>query len=210
MFKPHFAFRRGEAGSQLDTLAEAIGAADGYIMLSPEYNHSMSPALVHLLNHFAASLFAFRPSAIATYSAGQWGGTRAAIGMRGFLGELGCIPVSAMIHVPKAHDHFDEDGNQRPDAEQVRWDSYFDRTLRQLFWWAEAARSARTNHGVPTAALNRDPSQRNLPTWHRVAPRPRKRLAYLFAFARSASTNLRNSVQVVAFCRASSPGGGLR
>jgi NAD(P)H-dependent FMN reductase len=41
----------------LEQLAKKILAADGYVMVSPEYNHSMSPALAHLLNHFGSSLF---------------------------------------------------------------------------------------------------------------------------------------------------------
>jgi NAD(P)H-dependent FMN reductase len=89
VFTPHFAFAAGKAPAALQALAEQIAAADGYVMVSPEYNHSMSPALANLLNHFASSLFAFKPSAIVTYSAGQWGGARAAMGMRAYLGELG-------------------------------------------------------------------------------------------------------------------------
>jgi hypothetical protein len=94
IFKPHFAYAQGCAPQALDDLAEAIVHADGFVMVSPEYNHAMSPALAHLLNHFGASRFAWKPSAIVTYSAGQWGGARAAMGMRGFLSELGCLPVS--------------------------------------------------------------------------------------------------------------------
>jgi chromate reductase, NAD(P)H dehydrogenase (quinone) len=113
-FKPHFAFAKGKAPADLEALAQQIEAADGYVMVSPEYNHAMSPALADLLNHFGSSLFAYKPSAIVTYSAGQWGGTRAAVNMRTFLAELGCLPVSAMIHVPKAQEALDEDGASRP------------------------------------------------------------------------------------------------
>ena len=41
------------------------------------------------------------------------GGMRAAVGMRTFLAELGCLPVSAMIHVPKAQEVFAPDGRFR-------------------------------------------------------------------------------------------------
>src|SRR5690554_5449114 len=111
IFKPHFSYAKSKAPSNLSALAEKIEAADGFIMISPEYNHSMSPALANLLNHFGSSLFSYKPSAIVTYSAGQWGGVRAAVGMRTFLSELGCLPVSAMIHVPKAHEVFAADGS---------------------------------------------------------------------------------------------------
>ncbi|MDZ7783578.1 MAG: NAD(P)H-dependent oxidoreductase [Halioglobus sp.] len=89
VFKPHFAYPKSEAPSKLNELAEKIARSDGFIMISSEYNHSMSPALANLLNHFGSSLFAYKPSAIVTYSAGQWGGVRAAVGMRTFLAELG-------------------------------------------------------------------------------------------------------------------------
>jgi hypothetical protein len=44
-FKPHFAYAKGAAPRALDDLAKEIAAADAYVMVSPEYNHSMSPAL---------------------------------------------------------------------------------------------------------------------------------------------------------------------
>ncbi len=161
-FKPHFSYASGQAPDGLDETARAIEAADGYVMVSPEYNHSMSPALAHLLNHFGASLYAFKPSAIVTYSAGQWGGARAAVNMRTFLSELGCLPVSAMVHIPKAQDALNEDGTWASHAE--RWDSYVGRTLSQLEWWGEAARRQRAEGDAElTEAFSKDPSQRNAP-----------------------------------------------
>jgi len=161
-FKPHFSFAQGKAPEVLETLAGKIASADGYVMVSPEYNHSMSPALADLLNRFGASLFAFKPSVIATYSAGQWGGARAAVNMRTFLAELGCLPVSAMIHVPRAQDVFDPLGVYADGVEAPRWDAYFDRALDQLRWWAEAAATQRAR-GPGTEAFLGDPSQRNAP-----------------------------------------------
>ncbi len=160
-FKPHFAHAEGRAPQPLDDLAQAISAADGYVMVSPEYNHSMSPALAHLLNHFGASRFAWKPSAIVTYSAGQWGGARAAMGMRGFLSELGCLPVSAMTHLPKAQEVLGVEGAWTADAD--KWDGYVGRTLAQLDWWARAAARQRLETGAATTGFGRDPSQRNAP-----------------------------------------------
>ena len=165
IFKPHFAYARGKAPAQLQSLADKIAAADGYVMVSPEYNHSLSPALAHLLNHFGSSLFSYKPSAIVTYSAGQWGGVRAAVGMRSFLSELGCLPVSAMIHIPKAHEVLAEDGNFLEQIDAEKWMRYFSRTFTQLTWWASAAKNQR--HEVDphklVPALKRDPAQRNAP-----------------------------------------------
>ena len=162
-FKPHFAYAKSKVPDDLAELADKIEQADGYVMISPEYNHSMSPALSHLLNHFGASLFAFKPSAIVTYSAGQWGGARAAVSMRTFLSELGCLPVSAMIHLPKAQEALDEDGQFT--HEEERWDSYFGRTLGQLMWWTEAAfrYKKQLDPARLSPAFQKAPSQRNAP-----------------------------------------------
>ncbi|WP_415716235.1 NADPH-dependent FMN reductase [Roseibium sp.] len=162
VFKPHFAYAKGRAPDFLEQLAFKIEEADCYVMVSPEYNHSMSPALANLLNHFRSSSFSFKPSAIATYSAGQWGGARAAVNMRTFLSELGCLPVSAMIHVPKAQEVFAEDGSFSSEADAQSWEKYLGRTLGQLTWWGEAAARQRLT-SVASEAFDRDPSQRNAP-----------------------------------------------
>jgi chromate reductase, NAD(P)H dehydrogenase (quinone) len=162
-FKPHFSYARSEVPRELGELADKISSADGYVMVSPEYNHSMSPALAHMLNHFGSSLFSWKPSLIVTYSGGQWGGTRAAVAMRPFLSELGCLPVSAMIHVPEAATVFDSEGEYLPDADADAWDGYFRRGMDQLAWWAEAAAAQRSLLGAATDAFQRSPLERNAP-----------------------------------------------
>lgn len=161
-FKPHFAYVPGRAPDSLDQLANKIAQADGFVMVSPEYNHAMSPALADTLNHFGSSLFSFKPSAIVTYSAGQWGGARAAVNMRTFLAELGCLPVSAMVHVPKAQDIFDADGTFQSGIDADQWRGYMGRTFDQLLWWAGAAKYQR-GQAKATDAFDKDPSQRNAP-----------------------------------------------
>lgn len=163
-FKPHFAYPRSKAPEALERLADQIQEADGYVMVSPEYNQLMSPTLSNLLNHFGSSLFSYKPSAIMTYSAGQWGGTRAAVSMRTFLSELGCLPVSAMVHVPHAQDIFDAAGGYRHGVDGARWDKYLDRALDQLCWWSDAAARQRIEGGRRPAAFVTSPAERNAPS----------------------------------------------
>ena len=165
VFKPHFSYGKSSVPQDLDSLATKIKNADGYVMVSPEYNHSMSPALSNLLNHFGSSLFSYKPSAIVTYSAGQWGGCRAAVGMRAYLSELGCLPVSAMIHIPKAQEVYQEDGNVLEGVDPDAWSNYMHRTFAQLRWWANAASEQREKVDPDTVAkaFTRDPLQRNAP-----------------------------------------------
>ncbi|MDN2661980.1 NAD(P)H-dependent oxidoreductase [Psychromonas sp. 14N.309.X.WAT.B.A12] len=165
VFKPHFAYAKSQMPADLDSLAEKIKQSDGYIMVSPEYNHSMSLALSHLLNHFGSSLFSYKPSAIVTYSAGQWGGMRAAVAMRTFLSELGCLSVSSMIHIPKAQDVFAADGAIQEPQDQDSWFDYFTQTFNQLMWWAEATHQQRQLLDPLSMGrtFKRSPSERNAP-----------------------------------------------
>jgi hypothetical protein len=62
--------------------------------------------------------------------------------MRTFLSGLGCLPVSAMIHVPRAQEVLDEAGGYAPGIDGARWDGYLGRTFPQLVWWAEVPAGA--------------------------------------------------------------------
>ena len=164
-FKPAFSYSDNAKPSHLSGLESLIAQADAYVMVSPEYNHSMSPALSDLLNQFPSSVFSFKPSLIATYSSGQWGGTRAAVGMRPFLSELGCIPVSAMLHFPRADQVFQADGTLAPGQEEGRWASYANRGTEQLHWWAAASAHQRAvlDPFAASPPFRRAPPERDAP-----------------------------------------------
>jgi len=165
VFKPAFAYGDRAKPEPFAGLEAMIREAGAYAMVSPEYNHSMSPALGDLLNHFPSSAFAFKPSLIATYSSGQWGGTRAAVNMRTFLSELGCLPVSAMLHFPHADQVFEADGQFHPEQDAGKWKTYVDRGVGQLQWWADAAdrhRGILDPAGV-SKAFSKTPAERDSP-----------------------------------------------
>src|SRR5882672_10195135 len=71
----------GQAPAVLENLAQLYRRADAYAIVSGEYNHGIPPGLKNLLDHFLEEYF-FRPSAIVCYSAGQYGGVRAAMTLR--------------------------------------------------------------------------------------------------------------------------------
>ena len=87
---------------ELDSAAALLKEADAYVISTPEMNHTISPALTNMMNYFGSSTYSYRPSGIATYSAGNWGGARCGVALRAFLGELGCLPVSATAQVSDA------------------------------------------------------------------------------------------------------------
>ena len=80
-------------------LAGRIKAADAFIIVSGEYNHSIPPALSNLLDHFLEEYF-WRPSAIVCYSGGSFGGVRAAVQLRAMLCELGTPSIPSLFRFP--------------------------------------------------------------------------------------------------------------
>lgn len=164
--RPHFTYSKSQpVPPELSVLHESLFKADAYIVITPEYNHSPCPGLMNLMNHFGSSVFSFKPSGIVSYSAGQWGGTRAAHSLRPFLSELGCLPVSAMVHFPKAAQLLDEEGCLVHGDQEKDWDGYVDRMLSQLEWWGIAAKEhrARVNPFETSPAFRTSPSERNAP-----------------------------------------------
>mmetsp|Transcript_23289 Transcript_23289/g.35268 ORF Transcript_23289/g.35268 Transcript_23289/m.35268 type:complete len:241 (-) Transcript_23289:221-943(-) len=163
--KPHFAYAPGQVPQELKDLHDQLIQADAYVTITPEFNHGPSPGLLNTLNHFGSSVFGFKPSAIVTYSPSQWGGVRAGYALRPILSELGCLPVSAMVHLPKAHEILDEDGSVAPGEDSEQWNKYVDRTLSQLEWWAKAAMNHRKIEDpyAKSPAFQRTPSERNAP-----------------------------------------------
>jgi len=60
------------------TLKQAIKAADGLVIATPEYNGSFSSGLKNFIDVFAKEGFRGRPIGVATGSTGAMGGVRAA------------------------------------------------------------------------------------------------------------------------------------
>lgn len=131
-------YRPGEAPENLQRLADIVAAADAYIVVSGEYNHTVPPALSNLLDHFLEEYF-WKPSAIVCYSAGSFGGVRASITLRAMLAELGMSSIPSIMPIPKVQDAFDEDGKPKDAGYEKRADDF----LEELEWYANALRAAR-------------------------------------------------------------------
>lgn len=136
-------YTKGTAPPALEQLATLYRVADAFIVVSGEYNHSIPPPLSNLLDHFLEEYF-FRPSAIVCYSAGSFGGVRAAMQLRAMLCELGMPSISSLFPIPKVQDAFAEDGFPLEGS----WDHRFARFADELEWYASALREQRLK-GVP-------------------------------------------------------------
>jgi NAD(P)H-dependent FMN reductase len=131
-------YPKGGAPAVLERLAALIVPADGVVVVSGEYNHSIPPALSNLLDHFLEEWF-WKPSAIVCYSAGAFGGVRAAMQLRMMLAELGTVSIPSLFPVPRVQDAFTEDGTPTDPKTHTRAKKFLD----ELEWYAEALRTQR-------------------------------------------------------------------
>lgn len=140
MYKEH---PKGEAPEVLERLAALYRRADGFLIVSGEYNNGIPPALKNLLDHFLEEYF-WRPSGIVCYSAGQFGGVRAAMQLRMTLAELGMPSIPSLFPIPRIGQALAEDGT----AHDAATGRYLDRFLDEFVWYARALRRERAG-GTP-------------------------------------------------------------
>ncbi|MEP2770602.1 MAG: NAD(P)H-dependent oxidoreductase [Fulvivirga sp.] len=131
-------YSEGQAPDYLEKIASMLKEADGFIIVTGEYNHSIPPALKNLLDHFQKEYF-FKPSAIASYSAGRFGGVRAAVHVRAILGELGMPSIPTMQSYPKVQSAFDD--NNEPTEEYTEKST--NKFLDEFDWYVEALKTQR-------------------------------------------------------------------
>ena len=145
MEKALFHYKDGQEAPppQLLAAAEQVQAADAYVIVTPEMNHTISPALTNMMNYFGGSMYANKTSGIVTYSAGMWGGARCGVALRAYLSELGCLPVSATAQLARVWrpGTFEAETGRLP--EDCMGAKLTERMLDQMEWHARAMRAAR-------------------------------------------------------------------
>lgn len=98
-----------KAPVEFQPLAERIFNADAYILVTPEYNGSYSPAMKNLLDHFPKRHH--KPFGIVTASPGAMGGIRASQQLLLLVPALMGIASPYMLIVPAVDKKFTPDGD---------------------------------------------------------------------------------------------------
>ncbi|MCA6074577.1 NADPH-dependent FMN reductase [Fulvivirga sedimenti] len=133
----------GTAPENMQIIGDHLSQSDGFIIVTGEYNHSMPPALKNLLDHYQKE-YHYKPSGILSYSAGRFGGIRAAIQARITLAELGTPSIPTILSVPQIQKTIDAEGST-----QEEW--LLKQTTRFIneFEWYVAALAKQRNEGRP-------------------------------------------------------------
>ena len=140
-------YPKGEAPAALEKLAGQIRGADGFVLISGEYNWGVQPGLKNLTDHFLEEWF-WRPAAIASYSAGRFSGVRAALAWHGTLSEMGMVVISSTIAAGPITQTLSADGKPIGEGGKAL-EAAFPRFADDLAWWMEAAKAQRARRAPP-------------------------------------------------------------
>ncbi|WP_394813540.1 NADPH-dependent FMN reductase [Streptomyces hazeniae] len=119
-------------------LSQRLHAADAFVVVTPEYNHSFPASLKNALDWFHTEWQA-KPVGFVSYG-GVSGGLRAVEQLRQIFAELHAVTVRDGLSFHSAWERFDADGLPR-DTEGTS--AAAAAMLRQLRWWADALHAAR-------------------------------------------------------------------
>ena len=127
----------------LKKLYKVIVEADGYIPVTPEYNHSTSSAMKNTLDYLLEEYF-FKPSAIVSYSAGPFGGILTGNHLRQILAEMGSPAIPSQLPISRVQDVFGENG----DLKDQNYDRRFKKFIEEFEWYIDAF-SEQRKKGTP-------------------------------------------------------------
>ena len=112
-------------------LAERMFAADAFVVVTPEYNGSYSPAMKNLFDHFPKQFH--KTFGIVTASVGALGGMRASQQMLLLAGGLSAITSPFFLVTPFVDKKFTEDGTLVDESFQASIDTF----VYEFLWLAE-------------------------------------------------------------------------
>jgi NAD(P)H-dependent FMN reductase len=115
-----------------------IDAMDGFIIVTPEYNHGTSGVLKNALDWLYPE-WNNKPVAFVSYSPNAAGGVRAVEQLRLNAIELQMAPINQAVHVTYVLDTISEDG----ELQQGHFNERIEKMVKQLLWWANALKKAR-------------------------------------------------------------------
>lgn len=112
-------------------LARRIFSADAFLLITPEYNGSYSPAMQNMFDHFPKQHH--KTFGLVTASPGALGGMRAAMQLQQFTLALYGIPSPYMLITPQVDKKFDAAGNLLDASFQKSIDIF----VAEFLWLAE-------------------------------------------------------------------------
>lgn len=126
---------------EMASLARRLQAADAFVVVTPEYNHSFPASLKNFIDwHFTE--WQAKPIGFVSYG-GYGGGLRAVEHLRLVFAELHAVTVRDTVSFDSHWERFDADGElMDPDGPNIAAKTL----LNSLGWWGAVLHKARLNN----------------------------------------------------------------
>lgn len=132
-------------GAPMVDFGRRIEAADGFVVITPEYNHGYPGPLKSAIDSARREWFG-KPVAFVSYG-GMSGGLRAVEQLRGVFSELHTATIRDTVSFHNAHTVFGPGGEPLVDLAEA--DVAANTLLDRLVWWTLALREARLHNPYP-------------------------------------------------------------
>lgn len=118
--------------------AKIIDDADGFIIVTAEYNFSIPAALKNAMDYLAAE-WRYKPVAFVSYGASA-GGARAVEHLRSSIANIGMFDLREQVVIPNYWEQQDEDGVFTPTEIQTETAT---KLIERIAFWSEYLKPAR-------------------------------------------------------------------
>lgn len=129
----------GNYNDQQKALAEKIGSADGFVIVTGEYNYGVPAPLKNMLDHLAPT--PWQRKAVAYVGYGVKGANWSISSLVPTMAYLGVMSMPYTIGVSMIWDALDEEGNVKT-GHQI---GEVAKQLEDLEWWVRSLKTARAN-----------------------------------------------------------------
>jgi NAD(P)H-dependent FMN reductase len=124
--------------SQMQQVHKWLDESDGFIIVTPEYNHSFSGTIKNALDNFMPE-YEKKPFGIASYSISPFGGIRANEALRIVISELKGVATPIPFMISMVQNVFDDTGKLKDESYTERLNSFLD----NFEWYVNALKDAR-------------------------------------------------------------------
>lgn len=123
------------------TYSEITKSADAFIIVTPEYNHSIPGSLKRMLDSEYENYFK-KPVALVGVSSGNWGGVRACEALLPVCHRLGLVNIHSELYFPKIQEKFNDDGTMKSEF-AGQYNKNVQKMVEELLWFAKLLKQGR-------------------------------------------------------------------
>lgn len=121
-----------------DPFSDKVRQADGYILISPEYNHSYPATLKYMLD-LNFKQYLHKPVMMVGVSSGPFGGSRAIQALLPVVRKLGLVAINADLNFSNVGDEIKDGQLVEPD----KWANRAEKVVNEFIWMAKTLKRAR-------------------------------------------------------------------